>query len=177
MNRRVLLAAGAFGVAFGFLISWGQFTDPDRIREMLLLEDLYLYLMMFTAMGVGFVGIRLVRSRRRTALLTGEPIDWKTERPRANHIAGAAIFGLGWAVADSCPAPIAAQLAQGVLWAVPTIAGVLVGIWGYFKLAQRPVSSRAKARPIPVPGSPTAKALSPFRGRGPGRDRVTPPIA
>jgi uncharacterized membrane protein YedE/YeeE len=155
-NTKVLTAAGLFGVAFGFLISWGQFTDPDRIREMLLFEDLYLYLMMFTAMGIGFVGIRLVRRRRRTTLLTGEPIAWKTERPRANHIAGAAIFGLGWAIADSCPAPIAAQLAQGVLWAVPTIAGVLVGIELFFRraeartpLAQRPASSRAKARPTP----------------------------
>src|SRR5215203_3574797 len=95
-NSKVRLAAGGFGLAFGFLISWGQFTDPDRIREMLLLEDFYLYLMMFTAMGVGFVGIRIVRRRRATALLTGEPIAWKTDRPRANHIVGAAIFGLGW---------------------------------------------------------------------------------
>jgi uncharacterized membrane protein YedE/YeeE len=155
-NTKVLLAAGAFGSAFGFLISWGQFTDPDRIREMLLLEDFYLYLMMFTAMAVGFVGIRVVRRRRKTALLTGEPISWKVEKPRANHIAGAAIFGLGWAISDSCPAPIAGQLAQGVLWAVPTIAGVLIGIELFFRrseqrlpLAQRPLSSRAKARPIP----------------------------
>jgi uncharacterized membrane protein YedE/YeeE len=133
-----MVAAGVFGAAFGFLISWGQFTNPDRIREMLLLEDPYLYLMMFTAMGVGFVGIRIARRRRATALLTGEPINWKVERPQANHIVGAAIFGLGWAVADSCPAPIAAQLAQGVLWAVPTIAGVLVGIELHFRrLARR----------------------------------------
>jgi uncharacterized membrane protein YedE/YeeE len=136
-DRRILLAAGAFGVAFGFLISWGQFTDPDRIREMLLLEDFYLYLMMFTAMGVGFVGIRILRRRRATALLTGEPVTWKVEPPRANHIVGAAIFGLGWAIADSCPAPIAAQLAQGVLWALPTIAGVLVGIELYFRRQER----------------------------------------
>ncbi|MDX6581052.1 MAG: uncharacterized protein QOI10_236 [Solirubrobacterales bacterium] len=143
MNRRVMLAAGGFGIAFGFLISWGQFTDPDRIRQMLLLEDAYLYLMMFTAMGVGFAGIRILRRRRKTALLTGEPVTWSTERPRANHIAGAAIFGLGWAIADSCPAPIAAQLAQGVLWALPTIAGVLVGIELHFRRIARKAGSEA----------------------------------
>jgi uncharacterized membrane protein YedE/YeeE len=146
MNRRVMIAAAGFGAAFGFLISWGQFTDPDRIRQMLLLEDLYLYLMMFTAMGVAFVGLRVLRRRRATALLTGEPVTWKTERPRANHIAGAAIFGLGWAIADSCPAPIAAQLAQGVVWAVPTIAGVLVGIELYFRLAASSASRPGAAR-------------------------------
>ena len=41
---------------------------------------------------------------------------------------GAAIFGVGWAIADSCPAPIAAQLTQGVLWSIFTIAGIFVGV-------------------------------------------------
>jgi hypothetical protein len=34
--------AVGFGVVFGFAISWGQFTNPDRLREMLLLQDPYL---------------------------------------------------------------------------------------------------------------------------------------
>jgi uncharacterized membrane protein YedE/YeeE len=159
VNRRVMLAAAGFGLAFGFLISWGQFTDPDRIRQMLLLEDAYLYLMMFTAMGVAFAGLRILRRRRATASLTGEPITWRTERPRANHIAGAAIFGLGWAIADSCPAPIAAQLAQGVLWAVPTIAGVLVGIELHFRRIGRRTGEVARPRRSPLswsrPGTST----------------------
>lgn len=140
------LAAAGFGAAFGFLISWGQFTDPDRIRDMLLLADPYLYLTMFTAMGVGFVGIRIIRRRRARALLTGEPIAWRPERPRANHLVGAAIFGLGWAIADSCPAPIAGQLAQGVIWAIPTIAGVLVGIELHFRRMARSAGTE-NARP------------------------------
>ena len=53
----VALTAVLFGAGFGFLLSWGQFTSPDRIREMLLVEDLYLYEMMFTAMVVGFIGL------------------------------------------------------------------------------------------------------------------------
>ena len=48
------LAALVIGATFGFLISWGQFTDPDRIRQMLLLEDPYLYLMMFTSIAATF---------------------------------------------------------------------------------------------------------------------------
>ena len=134
-------AALAIGAAFGFLITWGQFSDPDRIREMLLLEDLYLYAMMASAVAVAFIGLRVLRRRGARSLLTREPIDWVTERPRANHIAGAAIFGAGWAVADSCPAPIAAQLAQGVGWSVFTIAGVFAGIWLYFRYEDRRVAA------------------------------------
>jgi uncharacterized membrane protein YedE/YeeE len=132
----VRAAAVAFGAVFGFAITWGQFTDPDRLREMLLLEDPYLYLMMATAVTIGFVGVRLLRRNRVRALLTGAPISWSADRPERRHVAGAAIFGLGWAVTDSCPAPIAGQLAQGVFWSVLTIAGVVAGIALFFRRAE-----------------------------------------
>ena len=125
---RVRLAAVLFGCAFGFLISWGQFTDPDRIRDMLLLRDPYLYLMMFSGIAVAGAGTWLLRRRRFKALLTGEVLSVTRTRPERRHVVGAAIFGVGWAVADSCPAPIAAQLTQGVLWSVFTIAGIVVGV-------------------------------------------------
>lgn len=152
----VRLAALAFGLVFGFAISWGQFTDPDQIRAMLLLQDPYLYLMMATAVAVGFAGVRLLRRRGARALLTGEPVTWSAERPERRHVVGAAIFGLGWAITDSCPAPIAGQLAQGVLWSLFTIAGVFVGIYLFFHgqergaEAERPVPARVSA-PTPTP--------------------------
>ena len=134
---QVPAAAAAFGVAFGFLISWGQFTDPDRIRDMLLLRDPYLYLMMFSAIAVAFVGTWVLRRFRARAMLTGEPLSVERTRPQRRHFVGAAVFGLGWAISDSCPAPIAAQLAQGVFWSVFTIAGIVVGILLYLRLQER----------------------------------------
>ena len=125
--------AVGFGAVFGFAISWGQFTDPDRLREMLLLRDPYLYLMMATAVAIGFVGVRVLRRLHVRALLTGTPISWTTSRPERRHVVGAGIFGIGWAITDSCPAPIAGQLAQGVLWSIFTIAGVLAGIAVFFR--------------------------------------------
>ena len=147
---RIRAAACLFGALFGFLISWGQFSDPDRIRDMLLLEDFYLYLMMFSAMAVGTVGVRVLKRRRARALLTGEEVTLERLRPERRHVVGAAIFGVGWAVADTCPAPVAAQLTQGVWWSVFTIAGVVVGILGYLRwsesaAAPTPAASRAHA--------------------------------
>jgi uncharacterized membrane protein YedE/YeeE len=141
----VRLAAVFFGALFGFAISWGQFTDPDRIRDMLLLEDAYLYLMMGTAVAVGFVGVRLLRRARARSLVTGERVSWSTARPERRHYLGAAIFGLGWSVADSCPAPIAGQLAQGVLWSLFTIAGVVLGILLFLRREER-APARASSR-------------------------------
>jgi uncharacterized protein len=143
---RVKAAALGFGALFGLLISWGQFTDPDRIRDMLLLDDFYLYLMMFSAMAVGTAGVRLLHKRRARALLTGEELTLERARPERRHVVGAAIFGLGWAVADTCPAPVAAQLTQGVWWSVFTIAGIGIGVLGYLRWQEQaaaPLAARA----------------------------------
>jgi len=139
----VRAAALGFGLVFGFAISWGQFTDPDQIRAMLLLQDPYLYLMMATSVVVGFVGVRLLRRGGARALLTGEPVAWRAERTERRHVVGAAIFGLGWAITDSCPA----QLAQGVLWSLFTIAGVFVGIYVFFRRQERAAEA---GRPAPA---------------------------
>ena len=149
------LTALAFGAAFGFLISWGQFSDPDRIRDMLLLEDLYLYEMMFSAMAVGFFGIRLLRRFHARALISGGFVEWVTERPAKHHLAGAAIFGVGWAITDSCPAPIAGQLAQGVWWSIATLAGVFVGIELYFRRQER-LAGTPQPEERPVSAEPAA---------------------
>lgn len=74
-----------------------------------------------------------------------------------------------WAVASSCPAPIAAQLAQGVWWSAFTFAGVGAGILLYLReQARRPMAAfdagpdtpaEAPARPVartPVAAAPGA---------------------
>lgn len=154
MARR--LTGLGLGVLFGFMISWGHFTDPDEIRQMLLLEDLYLWKMFATAVAVAFVGSRLVRGRR--AWLVRERVGWSTSRPARRHFTGAATFGVGWAVAASCPAPIAAQLAQGVWWSAFTLVGVGVGVLIY---QRRAIEAPLDAGPDTPAEAPTTPAAAP----------------
>jgi uncharacterized protein len=155
---RVKATGLAFGLLFGFAISWGQFTDPDRIQQMLLLEDPYLYEMMFGAIVVAFAGLRLLRRLHARAIVTGEPVAWETSRTERRHIVGAAIFGVGWALADSCPAPVAAQLAQGVPWALFTTAGIFLGIEVYLRRTE-PGRSTSRAPAGERVSAATAEAL------------------
>lgn len=144
---RVRLTAIALGVVFGFALSWSGMTDPDEIRQMLLLEDAYFFLVMFSSMAVAFTGLRILRARRVRALLTGEPVSWSTSPPGRRHVTGSVLFGLGWATSLSCPGPIAAQLGQGLLWSLCTAAGIGVGVLAHAR-RQRP---RRLAEALPQP--------------------------
>jgi uncharacterized membrane protein YedE/YeeE len=143
---RVRAASVLLGAAFGFLISWGQFVSPDRIRQMLLLEDSYMWVMFVAALAVGFVGMRLLRRFGARALLTGAPVSWTSARPERRHVVGAAIFGVGWAVSDVCPGPVVAQLGLGVGWALPLLAGVVLGVLVSFRREEGP--AREAAAPV-----------------------------
>jgi uncharacterized membrane protein YedE/YeeE len=143
---RVRIASVALGVTFGFLLSWGQFIDPDRIRDMLLLRDAYMWGMFAVAVAVGFAGLRLLRRAGTRALLTGAPVSWTVERPQRRHLEGAAIFGAGWALSDVCPGPVAAQLGQGILWVLPLLAGVLLGINLFIRRGEAPAADASDVR-------------------------------
>ena len=120
------VAGALVGVVFGVTLCWTGLSSPEVLREGLLFEDAYLYLLFASAVATSFVGLRLVRGRR--ALLTGDRIGWRAQRPERRHVLGSLIFGIGWGVSNACPGPIATQLGQGVWWSVFTLAGVLPGV-------------------------------------------------
>jgi len=121
------LVATLFGAGFGGVLAWAQLTDPERIRQMLLLEDAHYYLMMATAFAVGTVGIWLLRRRGAHALVTGELVSVDVSPVERRHDTGGVLCGLGWAVTNACPGPSAAQLGQGLWWSLLTLTGFMVG--------------------------------------------------
>jgi uncharacterized protein len=145
VNRRGAPVACAFGVAFGFLLSWGTLTDPGTIERMLRLQEAYVFLMMASAVAVAFVGVRLLLRGRRRALLTGEPIRVTADAIERRHVVGSVLFGLGWAVADACPGPVLAQLGQGLGYGVCTAVGVTGGAL-LFRARRRTAPTRARPR-------------------------------
>ncbi|HEY6762032.1 MAG TPA: DUF6691 family protein [Baekduia sp.] len=128
-----VVAGAAIGIVFGVVISWSGMASPEVIRHALLFEQSYLYFMFASAVGTAWLGLALLRRRERRAVFGGERLTYGRDAVERRHVAGALLFGIGWGVADACPAPIAAQLGQGVGWAVFTAAGAAAGIWVYLK--------------------------------------------
>jgi uncharacterized membrane protein YedE/YeeE len=125
---RTRAAAGLVGLVFGVTLCWTGLTSPVVLRDGLLFHSAYLYLFFASAVLTAFVGLRILRVRRARALLTGESVGWAPVRPARPHVVGALLFGVGWAVADACPGPIATQLGQGVWWSLATIVGLTIGL-------------------------------------------------
>jgi uncharacterized membrane protein YedE/YeeE len=125
------LTAFVVGGVFGLTLSWSGMTDPDVLRNGLLFRNAYLMLFFASALLTAFAGLRVLRVVQARSVLGGEPLSWSTVRPERRHIVGSVLFGIGWATADVCPGPIAAQLGQGVPWALATGAGLVLGVWTF----------------------------------------------
>jgi uncharacterized membrane protein YedE/YeeE len=151
---RVRFVALLFGLAFGFLMSWAGFSDTAVIRDMLLLREGHVFLIMGSAVAVAAVGLRLLRAFRVRALVTGEPIAWTVDRPESRHVLGSMLFGVGWCLAGTCPGPVAAMVGQGRLSGLFVIGGLLAGVSIQGMLARRRATSQER-RPlvVEVPGT------------------------
>lgn len=116
------------GAVFGFTLAWAQLTDPRVIRDMLLLKEAHVFLIMGSAVVIAAVGVRLLTMVNARTLVTHEPIGWTVERPHVRHIAGSMLFAVGWTVAGTCPGPVAAMIGQGALVGLPVATGLFAGV-------------------------------------------------
>lgn len=120
------LGVFACGLVFGFVLQRVGATDYDAIAKMFLLEDLHLAGVIGIAMVVAGIGLGLVRRARTTPWVRyAEVVKPKPMKP--GLVLGAMLFGVGWAVTGTCPGTGLAQLGEGQLMALFTVAGMLLG--------------------------------------------------
>jgi uncharacterized membrane protein YedE/YeeE len=126
MQIRVLLV----GLVFGFALSRGRATDYDAIVDMFLLRDLHLALLMASAIAVAALGSFLIR-RTRARAFDGAAIQLEPKPLHRGVWVGGLLFGFGWGLTGTCPGTGIAQIGEGKLIALFTVAGMLVGTWLY----------------------------------------------
>jgi uncharacterized membrane protein YedE/YeeE len=157
------IAGALIGVVFGVVLSWSGMTSPEVIRQGLLFEGSYLFLFFGGAVSTAFAGLYILRRRAPKAILTGETVAWETVKPERRHVVGSVLFGIGWGVSGACPAPIATQLGQGIVWGVPLTVGVVLGILLFRRLqarAETVAPERASSSPSVIPSRVAADATA-----------------
>lgn len=129
---RVLL----IGLYFGIVLVKSEVVRWERIHQMFLFQEAYMYLVIVTAILVaGLFMFYLKRSHAKS--VDGEPIVYVPKPYNAGIVVGGAIFGMGWAITGACPGPIYAQIGAGAWPAIFTFIGALGGMYLYAYLRPR----------------------------------------
>jgi uncharacterized membrane protein YedE/YeeE len=141
----------AFGIAFGFILGWARLTDYDVIHNMLLLREADVFLIMGSGIAVAAIGSRLLRALHLRDLAGGAPVSWSVALLSRDTLIGSMIFGTGWAIACTCPGPVAAQLGRGQWSAVFTASGIMLGVaLRAWMLERRKIPHLGSAAPLPA---------------------------
>ena len=115
------------GAGFGFVLAAANLHEYDTIHRMLRLEEIDVFLLMGGAIGVSLPLLWWLE-RRKTNTALGGRLTLSRSQPQRHHVVGGALFGIGWAVSGTCPAPALVMLASGAGLAIVTIVGLFAGL-------------------------------------------------
>lgn len=119
------------GIMFGFLMSRAGATTYDYHAKMFLFIDLQLMQVIGTAVVISMIGVYLLKKYHVHSVNTGMEVDFVKKPYQQGLVAGAFLFGIGWAMTASCPGTVPAMLGEGKISAVFTLTGLLLGTMAY----------------------------------------------
>jgi uncharacterized membrane protein YedE/YeeE len=123
-----LVFAVLAGALFGAGLLLAGMTQPSRVIGFL---DVRAWDPTLAFVMVGAIAVYAITFRRRGERpWFGPAFHLPTRRDLdAPLLAGAAIFGVGWALAGYCPGPGIVAAASGVPTAIAFVGAMLVGMW------------------------------------------------
>ena len=116
-----------FGAGFGFVLAAANLHEYTTIHNMLSLEEFDVFGLMGLAIGTSLPLLAIFERAKVKTALAGT-LSLSRSKVQKHHVVGGAIFGIGWAVSGTCPAPALVMLASGAGLAAVTIAGLFVGL-------------------------------------------------
>lgn len=123
------------GIIFGIVMFKSEAASWFRIYEMFRFQSFHMYGIMGSALVFGVLGIYLIKKYNLKSI-DGEPIKFTPkEKSFSRYMFGGIIFGLGWALAGSCPGPIYTLIGAGYVSILVVLLGALIGtfIYGVFR--------------------------------------------
>ena len=116
------------GACFGGLLGAANLHEYDTIHAMLRLDEFDVYGLMASAIVVA-AGLLWWLERRPTSTVFDGTLTLQRSRPKRHHIVGGGLFGIGWAIAGTCPAPALVMVSSGALYGLIVILGIFIGIY------------------------------------------------
>jgi len=124
------------GAYLGFLFVKSEVARWNRIHDMFLFREAYMYLIIGTAIVVAMLSMFIIK-RLGITTLEGQPIRYNPKPFHSGVVIGGMLFGAGWAITGACPGPIYAQIGAGEWMALCTLVGAMLGMFSYASLKSK----------------------------------------
>ena len=125
------------GILFGIVMAKSEAFSWFRIQEMFRFHAFHMYGIMGTAVVLGVIGVALIK-HYQIRDISGNPIQFHPkDKSIVRYLVGGSIFGLGWALAGSCPGPIVVNIGYGYISLAVVFIFALLGTFIYGILKDR----------------------------------------
>lgn len=119
------------GFVLGVTLFKSEAASWYRIYEMFHFQSFHMYGTIGVAFAVGLIGVQWIKRTHRKSV-HGQPILIADKEPgNARYLIGGTLFGLGWALAGACPAPVFVVLAAGYYKMAIVLIGAVIGTFLY----------------------------------------------
>jgi uncharacterized membrane protein YedE/YeeE len=152
VNRPLNIIGLVFGAAFGFVLGAARLHEYDTIHRMLRFDEPDVFLLMGSSIGVSLPLLWWLE-KRQVKTVYGGTIALSRSKPQRHHVIGGALFGTGWALAGTCPAPALVMLSSGATLAIVAVSGLFIGLWLRDRHTQREVVGDGEQRQVLVSSS------------------------
>ncbi len=119
------------GILFGIIMSKAEVVSWYRIYEMFKFQSFHMYGIIGSSVLLGMITMYLFKTKKIKSY-KGEAIhvEPKNKGWRRN-LFGGIIFGLGWALAGTCPGPMFVLIGMGIFPIIVVIFGATLGTFFY----------------------------------------------
>ncbi len=125
------------GVLFGIILSKSEVVSWYRIYEMFKFQSFHMYGIIGSAVLISMVFMQLFK-KGTIKNYWGEQITVKEKKKgTVRTLVGGTIFGLGWALAGSCPGPIFVLIGHQVFPILIVLLGAVLGAFLFGLLEKR----------------------------------------
>ncbi|HPD55104.1 MAG TPA: YeeE/YedE thiosulfate transporter family protein [Bacteroidia bacterium] len=132
MSRYILV-----GMLLGFILYKSEAVSWYRIFEMFHFQSFHMFGIIGSAIVSGIIVVQLIK-REHMKNVEGQEITIKDKNKSVpRYLIGGFIFGLGWALAGACPAPMFILLGSGYTVFVAYLLAAMTGTFCYGLLRKR----------------------------------------
>jgi uncharacterized membrane protein YedE/YeeE len=108
MSRYILV-----GMLLGFILYKSEAVSWFRIYEMFRFQSFHMYGIIGSAIVAGIIVVQIIKRREVKNVLGKKIIIKEKAKTYPRYLIGGIIFGVGWALAGACPAPMFILLGAG----------------------------------------------------------------